>query len=236
MSNSQQYKPIEILRAFEEGNGIPAIETGLADPQNTESTASFLHEVDQLCEKFTQGADPQWCMEQVRDLASGRTEYWSADTVAREALEKINYGQVYALVNESMPGLFKVGFTTGLAKDRANQLSASTGVPTPFKMLFAYDTINCRNVEAGIHDLLRDKRINESREFFRCGLKSLVTAFESAIAAEYASHGFSMSGPVVSGSEFHPDTSMARHQCQRLSLDTDAFFHPKPVTPTDSPF
>ena len=236
MTSNQNYKPIEILRAFEEGNDLPALEAGLADQEKAEAAAYFIHEVNLICEKFANGADPRWCMEQVRDRAFGLKDWWSAGCVAREALETINYGQVYALVNESMPGLFKVGFTTGIARDRAAQLSSATGIPTPFKLLFAYDTINCRNVEAGIHDLLKEKRVNDNREFFRCQLKELVTAFESAITAEYAAHGFSMSGPVVSESEFSPDSELARYWCQRLSVDASAFFHPEPVDPADNPF
>lgn len=236
MTSNQNYKPIEILRAFEEGDDIPALEAGLSHQDNTWVTAQFIRQIDQVCDEFTKGADPKRCMDRVRDLAADRGEEWCVGGVARDALECINYGQVYALVNESMPGIFKVGFTTGLARDRAHQLSAATGVPTPFKLLFSYDTINCRRVESGIHDLLSEKRINESREFFRCKLSELLAAFESAITAEYGSNGFAMGGPVVMASDFYPDMDCARRRCQLFAHDPISFFHPKPVEPAENPF
>lgn len=41
---------------------------------------------------------------------------------------------VYMLRNSAMPGLLKVGFTTGTPEVRAAELSAATGVPTPFQV------------------------------------------------------------------------------------------------------
>ncbi len=39
---------------------------------------------------------------------------------------------VYILESSSMPGMVKIGYTKGDPIDRANTLSKSTGVPTPF--------------------------------------------------------------------------------------------------------
>ena len=45
-------------------------------------------------------------------------------------------GYVYILVNDSMPGLIKIGKTARNSLARAKDLSSSTGVPTPFKVAF----------------------------------------------------------------------------------------------------
>ncbi len=41
-------------------------------------------------------------------------------------------GYVYVLMNSSMRGLVKIGKTEREPEERAKELSASTGVPTPF--------------------------------------------------------------------------------------------------------
>ena len=46
-------------------------------------------------------------------------------------------GFVYILVNPAFPGYIKVGKTTKTPEERAKELSAATGVPTPF--IVAYD-------------------------------------------------------------------------------------------------
>jgi hypothetical protein len=60
MTSNQNYKPIEILRAFEEGDDIPALEVGLSHQDNTWVTAQFIRQVDQVCEEFTKGADASY--------------------------------------------------------------------------------------------------------------------------------------------------------------------------------
>lgn len=236
MRTTKKINPIEILQAYEVGDDLPVLEVGVSDQDNSESTAFFIKRVEELTEQFTNGASAEWCVEQIRDAFFGLNEWWEAESTAKSILGTMAFGSVYALVNESIPELFKVGFTTGDAHSRAAQISAATGVPTPFKVLFSYETINARRVETGIHELLADKRVNEGREFFRCNLGELGRAFESAITAEYAAYGFSMDGPVVHSTDFYVDADMARHRCERYLNNRAAFFHPSPASPAESPF
>jgi hypothetical protein len=48
--------------------------------------------------------------------------------------QKRRRGYIYVLSNPSMPGIVKVGRTFREPRARAAELSASTGVPTPFKI------------------------------------------------------------------------------------------------------
>lgn len=76
------------------------------------------------------------------------------------------YGFVYFLGNDSMPGIFKIGFTMGHPKSRMAQLSGSTACPTPFDLIATFGIENPRQAEQEIHARLRHFRVNESREFF----------------------------------------------------------------------
>lgn len=72
---------------------------------------------------------------------------------------------VYVLENESMPGMLKIGYTTNEVEFRAKQLR-STGVPTPFNIIYVHKCFNAERMEKLIHKKLESKRVNNEREFF----------------------------------------------------------------------
>jgi len=73
---------------------------------------------------------------------------------------------VYILTNEAMPGLIKIGCTSGELASRIRQLY-STGVPLPFELFYACEVTDCGSVEGKLHDAFGDHRISKGREFFR---------------------------------------------------------------------
>jgi hypothetical protein len=75
-------------------------------------------------------------------------------------------GFIYVLSNESMPGVYKIGMTKNEPESRAKEISGSTGVPSPFKVLAAYHSMNPRADEKMIHEAFDDCRISSNREFF----------------------------------------------------------------------
>lgn len=75
-------------------------------------------------------------------------------------------GWVYLMRNASMPGIVKVGHTFDDPWERANQLSNSTSVPTPFVVIFSQKTKFPDRVEKAVHHLHRDTRVSKNREFF----------------------------------------------------------------------
>lgn len=81
---------------------------------------------------------------------------------------RIEQGYVYVMVNPSLPNLVKIGKTTRDPNERAKELSASTGVPTPFIAVFYKPFTNCDMAEKTIHSYLEQKgyRVNDNREFF----------------------------------------------------------------------
>ncbi|MDF3828316.1 MULTISPECIES: GIY-YIG nuclease family protein [unclassified Pseudocitrobacter] len=82
-------------------------------------------------------------------------------------------GYVYILVNQSMPGLIKIGRTLRDSRMRARELS-STGVPTPFQVAFEIFADQHEALEEKIHYELADFRVNVTREFFRYPLDKAI--------------------------------------------------------------
>lgn len=85
------------------------------------------------------------------------------------------FGWVYLMRNKSMPGIIKIGFTWDDPWERANQLSVSTAVPSPFVVVYAHKTRYPREVEADMHQGIHTRRISPNREFFSSTLESFGT-------------------------------------------------------------
>src|SRR5437667_10019568 len=49
-------------------------------------------------------------------------------------------GWVYLMRNKAMPGKVKIGFTFDDPRERANQLSSLTSLPSPFVVIYAVKT------------------------------------------------------------------------------------------------
>lgn len=87
-------------------------------------------------------------------------------------------GFVYAMINGSFEGQVKVGCSISHPNERARQLSASTSVPTTFVVAFYRRVRNPFQVEAALHRVLKDFRVNDSREFFTAPLHKIVEMIE----------------------------------------------------------
>lgn len=77
-------------------------------------------------------------------------------------------GYVYVLINPSLPDCVKIGKTTRDTATRAAELSAATGVPTPFIVVYEAYFQDCDCAESFIHAHLesKDVRLAQNREFF----------------------------------------------------------------------
>lgn len=77
-------------------------------------------------------------------------------------------GFVYVLINQSLPECVKIGKTTRDPAARAAELSAATGIPTPFMVAYEAFFTDCDYAESFIHSVLEESgvRINGNREFF----------------------------------------------------------------------
>ena len=73
---------------------------------------------------------------------------------------------VYVLVNKSVPGMVKIGMTTNTPDERARQISAATGVPTPWVPVYSFKCFRSDLLESEIHEYFDIHRVNSHREMF----------------------------------------------------------------------
>ena len=72
-------------------------------------------------------------------------------------------GYVYVIVNEGMPGLVKVGYSSRRPGKRAEELS-STGNPYRYKVAFYLSSANPYEVEQLAHEYLRKFSVGEEQQ------------------------------------------------------------------------
>ena len=77
------------------------------------------------------------------------------------------YGYVYVLKNEYMPGLIKIGITDNL--DERMRTLYNTSVPVAFEVVYACKVhyCDCRKIEGALHNAFCTDRVNPKREFFK---------------------------------------------------------------------
>ena len=91
-------------------------------------------------------------------------------------------GVLYVLRCTAMKdGVYKVGWTSGTAEDRAKSLSAATGVPSAFVVVDYWRHSDPEALETCVHAILDPYRINEGREFFRTDYGTIKRLIEGEI-------------------------------------------------------
>ena len=75
-------------------------------------------------------------------------------------------GFVYAIANDAMPGLVKIGATTRDPMERLHEARACTWAPPSFRLLAEAATGDAFGTERAIHALLAPRRADARREFF----------------------------------------------------------------------
>jgi hypothetical protein len=89
-----------------------------------------------------------------------------------------NYGFVYVMGNDYMPGIYKIGMTNQSPLRRRDELSSGTAIPSPFDLLFYIEVADAASVERQIHQVFAPFRVSENREFFQVDIRSIHHEFE----------------------------------------------------------
>jgi hypothetical protein len=102
----------------------------------------------------------------IREEDGGDTVIYLANAVLDPSGAVRASEYVYVLVNKSVPNMVKIGMTTNTPDERARQISAATGVATPWISVFGYACYRSDLLEEEIHDHLKPHRVNTHREMF----------------------------------------------------------------------
>jgi hypothetical protein len=91
----------------------------------------------------------------------------------------MNYGFIYCLGNEAMPGIYKIGMTDRAPSQRCFELSNTTSAAKPFDLLCYGEVNDALRIEKQIHADFARYRINRSREFFALDYRAICDEFTS---------------------------------------------------------
>lgn len=85
-------------------------------------------------------------------------------------------GWIYILGNSHMRGILKIGRTDRSPRERVDELSSASGIPTPFILIWDEEVTDSVAAEEEIHRLLAEYRVSLDREFFRLDAKAAIEA------------------------------------------------------------
>ena len=126
-------------------------------------------------------------------------------------------GHVYALSNPAMPGLLKIGMTRRTPEERAAELSASSGLPEPFRVEYSEYSADAPTLERTVHAALARQRRSAKREFFAINVEGAREAFRQASFATAAAERAAAAAQEAEHAE-----AEARKECERAAAEQAA--------------
>lgn len=147
-------------------------------------------------------------------IKADKDDDWCS-TLLTEIMELKDEGFVYLMVNDHMPGLYKIGKSIN-PKERSNQLSRATGVPGKYRVIAKIETPSHSWVEKTIHARLSEYRINGS-EHFRIQPHQFTTEFKSVMNLGLSRYGLSLEHPaVIFGTLLHSEIHFAEEDIDKF--------------------
>lgn len=128
-------------------------------------------------------------------------------------------GYVYVLVNPAIPGLVKIGMTTGDPAKRAQKLS-STGIPGKWIVYKAVYVPHCAAVERAVHQDLAAHRHSRDREFFKITANDALKAVNRRADENINLHP-GWPDPVKVQDNLHKIESQKRKEAESRQLQKD---------------
>ena len=94
---------------------------------------------------------------------------------------RMNPDWIYVLVNRSMPGIVKIGYTSLSVSARVSQINSATGIITPWWLVYKYRCAAGVVLEKEIHKHLQGYgvRVNPSREGFYIDVDTAIHVIET---------------------------------------------------------
>lgn len=94
-------------------------------------------------------------------------------------------GLIYVLVNPSLEGLIKVGYTTRTIEERVKELSSSTSIPTSFIPIYWKRVSDVKHLEKLIHAQLTSSGFSHGKEYFKVAPPLAIDLIISIIEAKH---------------------------------------------------
>lgn len=133
----------------------------------------------------------------------------------------MSFGYVYCMSNPSMPGLYKIGFTTRAIEERLQEANQpNTWIPTPFSMVMSKFVDEPQKKESTLHKILAEQRVAPNREFFRVDVEKVRLLFDLMDTTR-----------TIPEPELDPDTRLIGDEVLHLFLDTFVY----PAVADDEP-
>lgn len=131
-----------------------------------------------------------------------------------------DYGLIYLLANEAMPGMVKIGKTTRDAEARIRELY-TTGVPLPFECLCAcrVPMVHLDALEKAIHAAFSANRVSANREFFRISPDRAIPLFKVLTAMNGRDATIEVAEAIESGIEEADREAIIKAKGRRPHLD-----------------
>lgn len=163
-------------------NYIGAMEKISADLSSTNQNAIDISEIASV-EELEEQKKQYFSIPENKELDTRGNNMYSASFNKYILFKEVNgkkvvgkEGVVYILSNPAMPGLVKIGKTINL--DERMRSLFSTGVPLPFRCVYAKKVNNYNEVEKKLHKGLNAVRENGNREFFRIAEEEVINFLE----------------------------------------------------------
>jgi hypothetical protein len=135
----------------------------------------------------------------------------------------MNYGFIYCLGNQAMPGIYKIGMTERAPSQRCSELSGATAAPLPFDLLFYGEVQNPGQTEREIHAHFELERVSPSREFFRGTAQGIHTVFkewcDSIAVTNDGGYYMSVESIINQITQAHDDAERIRLMCSYARIE-----------------
>jgi hypothetical protein len=139
-------------------------------------------------------------------------------------------GYVYAIANDAMPGLVKIGATLRNPEDRLNEARATTWAPSCFRIIAQAAVGDAFGTERTLHALLARRRFDGRREFFVMTHEEAIALLALVVPSAVPSASADQSPPVAAfaATAVHPSPE------ERLRAWVDANYTRIPLREKDS--
>lgn len=171
-----------------------------------ESMAALKLILEEMLEEYEMDIDSVFY--KINVILSNITEHVNHLAVSNE-----NTGFIYLMMNPSMPGIIKIGFTKRTPEERLDELSKATGVPIPFVLVYKEEFNNCIQAEKVIHALLeeRGERVASNREFFKTEIHEAIKIIQQ-VKADY---DFPLKDPLEQVYDWNDEKSISKDYLEK---------------------